>query len=82
MCDMKQVADITFVVLILVLIVLCIMKPEALENWANYRQLPYGYVKTGSSPLSYYERPRYRKPYRYPFTFEKTYPVKHQSHLP
>ena len=55
--------------------------PGALENWVNYKQKPYNYIKTGSKPVNFYERPRYRKPYRYPFQFRKSYPVDHMSYL-
>ena len=71
--------------LLLVIILGCICaerKLKKVENWEMYRQKPYGYVKTGSAPLSFYERPRYRKPYRYPFTFDQEYPTPHKSHLP
>ena len=71
--------------LLLVIILGCICaerKLKKVENWEMYRQKPYGYVKTGSVPLSFYERPRYRKPYRYPFTFDQEYPTPHKSHLP
>ena len=47
-----------------------------------YKQKPLGYIKTGSNNLSFYERPRYRKPYRYPFTYDQSYPTPHKSHLP
>ena len=57
-------------------------KLKKVENWEMYRQKPYGYIKTGSAPLTFYERPRYRKPYRYPFTFDQEYPTPHKCHVP
>jgi|TARA_Y100000389_G_C16963104_1_gene272002 hypothetical protein len=74
---------ITLLLLIIILGCICAeRKLKKIENWEMYRQKPYGYVKTGSAPLAFYERPRYRKPYRYPFTFDQEYPTPHKSHLP
>ena len=74
---------VTLLLLIIILGCICAeRKLKKVENWEMYRQKPYGYVKTGSAPLSFYERPRYRKPYRYPFTFDQEYPTPHKSHLP
>lgn len=50
------------------------------ETWANYVTPYYDYVKTGSDPLMYYAKPIYRKPYRYPFQFYKSYPYPHLSY--
>ena len=71
--------------LLLVVILGCICmekKIKNVENWEMYKQKPLGYIKTGSNNLSFYERPRYRKPYRYPFTYDQSYPTPHNSHLP
>ena len=79
MCDLK-----TATLVLLVVIMGCFLlerKIRNVENYEMYRQKPYGYVKTGSMPLTFYERPRYRKPYRYPFQIEKSYPIKHMSYL-
>ena len=74
---------VTLLLLIIILGCICAeRKLKNIENWEMYRQKPYGYVKTGSAPLRFYERPRYRKPYRYPFTFDQEYPTPHKSHLP
>tara|TARA_B100000795_G_C22788464_1_gene435770 strand:- start:39 stop:278 length:240 start_codon:yes stop_codon:yes gene_type:complete len=74
------------ILLLLVLLILgCICmekKIKNIENWEMYKQKPHGYVKTGSKPLNFYERVRYRKPYRYPFTYDQEYPTQHKSHLP
>lgn len=51
-----------------------------IENWQNYIIPPYNYVGNGSSPLNYYNYPRYRMPYRYPFKFYKSYPQIHYSY--
>ena len=74
---------VTLLLLVIILGCICAEKKlKKVENWEMYRQKPYGYVKTGSDPLTFYERPRYRKPYRYPFTFDQEYPTPHKSHLP
>ena len=74
---------VTLLLLIIILGCICAeRKLKKVENWEMYRQKPYGYIKTGSAPLTFYERPRYRKPYRYPFTFDQEYPTPHKSHLP
>lgn len=74
---------VTLLLLIIILGCICAeRKLKKVENWEMYRQKPYGYVKTGSAPLTFYERPRYRKPYRYPFTFDQEFPTPHKSHLP
>ena len=51
------------------------------EHWEVYKQKPYGHIKTGSEPMNYYVKKRYRKPYRYPFQIVKDHPVKHLSYL-
>ena len=74
---------VTLLLLVIILGCICAEKKlKKVENWEMYRQKPYGYVKTGSAPLTFYERPRYRKPYRYPFTFDQEFPTPHKSHLP
>ena len=81
MTNIHQLTQITLVILIVVFILICFFKPGALENWEVYKQKPFDYVKTGSEPLTFYERPRYRKPYRYPVTFDQSYPTPHKSHF-
>lgn len=50
-----------------------------LEHFRSYIQPTYKHVKTGSEPMGFYVHPRYRKPYRWPFTFYKSYPYPHMS---
>lgn len=52
------------------------------ELWQDYKQLPYNYQLNGSDPLYFYRKDRFKKPYRYPYTFYKSYPTKHLSYLP
>ena len=73
---------VTLLLLVVILSCVCLeRKVRKVENWEMYRQKPFGYVKTGSKPLTFYERPRYRKPYRYPVTFDQEYPTPHKSHF-
>ena len=72
--------NVVFAVLFIIFIGICLFKPGALEHWEIYKQKPYGYLKTGASPLQYYQQVRYRKPYRYPYQFRKSYPVDHMSY--
>ncbi len=82
MTNIHQLTQIILVILIVVFILICFFKPRALENWEVYKQKPFDYVKTGSEPLTFYERPRYRKPYRYPVQFRQSYPYDHMSYYP
>ena len=55
---------------------------DLFEGWVPYSQEPYEYIKTGSSPLTFYMRNRYKKPYRYPYQYYKSYPVPNLSYNP
>ena len=70
-----------FIILIFIIFILLYKKNEGFSNWKMYQELPLGNIKTGSSPLSYYEFNRYRKPYRYPVCYMKSYPIQHCSHF-
>ena len=50
-------------------------KEDVKEDFTTYNIEPYNYKTTGANPLVYYNYPRYRKPYRYPFKFYSSYPV-------
>ena len=68
-------------IILLILIIIVLLISNIKENWTMYEQKPYDYNLTGSSPLNFYRRDRYRKPYRYPFKFNTTYPVKYSTYL-
>ena len=53
---------------------------KTIEKWANYRTPYYDYARTGNDPLMFYTKPVYRKPYRWPFTFYKSYPYPHMTY--
>lgn len=42
------------------------------ENWGNYITGPFNEIRSGSTPFYFYNRPQYRLPYRYPYTFYST----------
>jgi len=50
------------------------------ENWESYQQTPLNYIQTGSSPLAFYTRNRYRKPYRYPLKHDDSSPYPNMSY--
>lgn len=50
------------------------------ENWESYQQTPLNYIKSGSSPLGFYRRDRYRKPYRYPLKHYESSPYPNMSY--
>lgn len=54
---------------------------EGFNDWKMYQERPYGNVHTGYSPLTFYERNRYRKPYNYPVCHMKDYPVRHCAYF-
>ena len=53
---------------------------ENKEEWANYIRAPYNEMESGTDPLQFYRRDRYRKPYRFPFTFYQSYPAPHMRY--
>ena len=65
---------------IIIIIGIYLNKNKKIENWEIYHRLPYNHMDTGSKPLNFYRRDTYRKPYRYPVTFTKSYPIVHESH--
>jgi hypothetical protein len=77
------------IALLFIIIFVCLYKKNIIdkldftikEQFQTYIQHPYNYVKTGSDPVNFYRLDRYRKPYRYPFKYFKSYPVPHMAHL-
>ena len=52
------------------------------EGWADYQELPFGNIKSGSGgdgerPMGFYERPIYRRPLNWPICHLVDYPVPH-----
>ena len=68
------------ILIILSFIVIFYFSNRKVEGWANYERKPLNYLSTGSTPLNFYRKDLYRLPYRYPFTFNKSYPLPNQSY--
>ena len=70
---------ILLVFLIIIIIILTITcgknKIDLKEKWENYMRTPYNYISTGATPMDFYRKDLYRKPFDYPFKFFKSYPV-------
>lgn len=70
---------ILFIVLIIIIVILIITiqnnKFDLKEDWQNYMRSPYNYLSTGATPMDFYRKDLYRKPFDYPFKFFKSYPV-------
>lgn len=68
-----------FGILVYSLVVTCDKK---VENWVDYKQLPYGNIQSGAGnndirPISFYNIPSYRKPLNYPICHLVDYPIPH-----
>ena len=70
---------ILLVFLIIIIIILTITcgknKIDLKEKWENYMRNPYNYISTGATPIDFYRKDLYRKPFDYPYKFFKSYPV-------
>ena len=66
---------------IMVLIFILCFYQITIENWTIYQSLPYGNYYTAPEPLNFYNKPRYRKPYKFPACVNVGYPVPHCRHL-
>ena len=73
--------DLVLLFLIIIFLLIIYFKPSVLENWDLYKTKHYKYIKTGSKSINLYQHKLYRKPYRHPFHFVKTYPMPHLSHF-
>lgn len=49
----------------------------AKSSWHMYTQSPFYFIKTHPDNPVFYEKPLYRKPYRYPVGYSSTYPINH-----
>ena len=66
-------------VLIIIMVILIITiknnKCDLKEKWENYMRNPFNYLSTGATPIDFYRKDLYRKPFDYPYKFFKSYPV-------
>ncbi len=53
------------------------MKPDC--GWQLYSQAPFYEWKSHPKKTVFYQKPIYRKPYRFPFGYEQSYPFPHFS---
>ena len=51
------------------------------KGWDIYTQSPFYFMKTSPNKPVFYEKPLYRKPYRFPFGYMSSYPFNHFSHF-
>jgi hypothetical protein len=51
------------------------------KGWDIYTQSPFYFMKTNPNKPVFYEKPLYRKPYRFPFGYMSSYPFNHFSHF-
>ena len=64
------------IIIIVILIITCGKNNVDLkEDWQNYMRSPFNYLSTGATPIDFYRKDLYRKPFDYPFKFFKSYPV-------
>ncbi len=54
-----------------------LMSDFARSSWHMYTQSPFYFIKTHPDNPVFYEKPLYRKPYRYPVGYSSTYPINH-----
>ena len=70
---------ILLVILIIIMVILIITiknnKCDLKEKWQNYMRTPFNYLSTGATPIDFYRKDLYRKPFDYPYKFFKSYPV-------
>ena len=64
---------------VLVLVASCILYSFVTESFVSYKIFPFNYIYTGNDLLDFYNKPRYRKPYRWPFRYLSSYPETHYS---
>lgn len=73
---------LSIIVIVIAIIGKFLLKNVDLETFVPYQKKPYKEWSTGSTPLSYYTLPIYKKPYRYPFKYETSYPYPYRRYYP
>ena len=61
--------------MVILIIIIQNNKCDLKEKWQNYMRNPFNYLSTGATPIDFYRKDLYRKPFDYPFKFFKSYPV-------
>jgi hypothetical protein len=80
MCYIQISIIVISIIMLSSVLLYCINKKKIQENWESYSQTPLNYIQSGSSPLAYYRRDRYRKPYRYPIKHYDSSPYPNMSY--
>ena len=65
------------ILIIALLIFICYSNKE---RFTGYIKFPFKYEDIGTSPLVMYNKPLYRKPYRFPYMFKSTYPMNYMRY--
>ena len=84
--DLNKSKNINFFMVIILIVLLVIyycnnQNSNINENWVNYQELQFSNWETAQTPPNFYNRPEYRKPYRWPVCIDVDYPIKHCRHL-
>jgi hypothetical protein len=84
--QLKDLNKIFFALIVIIVIVITILNVknncETKEGWFVYKDQHFGSYQTGyTDEKAFYNRPEYRKPYRWPVGFKTEHPVKHISSL-
>jgi hypothetical protein len=51
------------------------------DHFTDYVRMPFNYRDIGTSPLVMYNKPLYRKPYRFPYMFKSSYPINYARYV-
>ena len=61
--------------MVILIIIIKNNKFDLKEDWQNYMRNPFNYLSTGATPIDFYRKDLYRKPFDYPYKFFKSYPA-------
>jgi hypothetical protein len=82
---MSSIQILILFFLLMMILMYLMEKCKVVENWELYYQYPYGEIKTCpnvyNGSCSFYNLPRYRKPYMWPAKHLVDYPIKHYQNL-
>mgnify|MGYP001269847412 CR=1 FL=1 len=67
-------------ILILIVVFLIFICYSNKEYFTSYVKFPFKYQDIGTSPIVMYNKPLYRKPYRYPYMFKSSYPINYMRY--
>ena len=70
------------IALLVVSILAIFVYKNSFEKFVPYNEKKTGKWSTGADPLTYYEYNIYKKPYRYPFSYQTSYPYPYRTNYP